>query len=190
MPVRCHALRSARLDVRDRVTPFANGRSNGSEAPGTPRITPASSRKKARILMFAGKLVAASALALSALAPSFSFAAQTPKQAPCLLGEYLVTAVSPYLAQDQIGKASFPRVHGASVYVAAEPGLTAEWLKLRVEQHIAVMQRGDMPDCALDVGPMRVEVDSTGNGFAVRLISSDTRSAAQILERARLLVPE
>jgi len=31
-----------------------------------------------------------------------------------------------------------------------------------------------MPDCALDVAPIRVEVDSTGNGFAVRLISSDT----------------
>ena len=134
------------------------------------------------------KLVSTLALALSVLIPSVSFAAATPDRAPCLLSGYHVTSVSPYFAEDHFGKASFPRVHGASIYVAAEPGLTAEWLQLRIEQHLAEMRRGSMPDCAFDVGDVRVEVDSAGSGFAVRVISSSTSAAAEILRRARLLV--
>ncbi|MEO8177483.1 MAG: hypothetical protein ABI895_01500 [Deltaproteobacteria bacterium] len=78
-------------------------------------------------------------------------------------------------------------MHGASIYIAAEPGFTAEWLKLRIEQHVAQMRRGSMPECALDIANLRVEVDSNDNGFAVRLISSDSRAAAEILRRAHPL---
>jgi len=143
------------------------------------------------------KFVSVFALTLSTLAPSLSFAAAPAATAsavaptetnPCLLGEYHVTSVSPYLAPDHIGKLTIHRVRGANVNVAAEPGLTAEWLKLRIERHLVEMRGGAMPGCVLDLKDLRVDVDSTGDGFAVRLISSNAADGAKILSRARALV--
>ena len=164
-------------------------------AQATPSQVPVIVRQESNKTMSARKFVSVLALALSTLAPSLSFAGEATSSAaapaeatPCLLGEYHVTAVSPYLAPDHIGKLTIPRVRGASVYVAAESGLTAEWLKLRIERHIADMRGGAMPGCALDVRDLRVDVDSTGDGFAVRLISSNAADGAKILSRARALV--
>lgn len=45
-----------------------------------------------------------------------------------------------------------------------------------------------MPNCALDVGNLRIQMDSAGAGFAVRVISGDTTARAEILRRVRLLI--
>jgi hypothetical protein len=94
--------------------------------------------------------------------------------------------ISAPVADAPICKDEFPSRAGASIYVAAKPGLTAEWLQLRIEK---ISQRcvGSMPNCALDVANLRVKMDS-GAGFAVRMISRDTAEAAEILRRARSLV--
>jgi len=79
-------------------------------------------------------------------------------------------------------------LRGAQIYIQAEPGLTAEWLQLTLERHLAAMKgSAAMPNCALGVGHVRVEVVSAGPGFWVRLIGQDKRTAEEVLRRAKLL---
>jgi hypothetical protein len=133
------------------------------------------------------KLVPALALALASLAPTASFA-QAQEGAPCILREHRVTTVVPYRTAEQLGKAAVQRLRGASVFVQAEPGLTAEWLQLKLQRHLTAMRSSDMRDCAFDIENVRVDVDSGGTGFWVRLIAPDTERGEEVLRRARLLL--
>ncbi len=45
-----------------------------------------------------------------------------------------------------------------------------------------------MKDCALSANDVRVEIDSAGAGFSVRLIARDANRAEEVLRRARLLL--
>ena len=99
-----------------------------------------------------------------------------------------MTSVVPYRTTEHVGKSAVQRMRGASVFVQAEEGLTAEWLQLTLQRHLAAMRTSDMRDCAFDVENVRADVDSGGNGFWVRLIAPDTRSGEEVLRRARLLV--
>jgi hypothetical protein len=57
-------------------------------------------------------------------------------------------------------------LRGAQIYLAAEPGLTAEWLQLTLERHLGAMKgQPPMPDCAFDVENLRVEVCPLGPDF-------------------------
>ena len=69
------------------------------------------------------------------------------------------------------------RLAGAEVFVQAEPGLTAQWLQLTVEQHLGRMKGMHMGDCALDLSGVRVQVDSAGPGFAVKIIANSASQA-------------
>jgi len=134
------------------------------------------------------KLIAISALAITAAIPTLASAADFAA-APCLLGEHRVTSVTPYRVEEHIGKATFTRLQGANIFILAEPGLTAEWLQLTLSRQIAEMRGpATMRDCAFDVDDVGVQVDSTGTGFSVRLIARDTDKAEEVLRRARLLL--
>lgn len=85
------------------------------------------------------------------------------------------------------------RTVGAVVIFRARPGVTAEWLQLIVDCHIARnAARGhvvpEMPSCPLVPKGVGARVTSTGNGFAVAIRSDDQTVAREVLERARRLL--
>jgi len=134
------------------------------------------------------KLLTALVLAGTILVPTASFAAPA-NSAPCIFQEHHVVSVTPYRVEDRVGRTSFQVLRGAAVYVQAEPGLTAEWLRHRFEQHVTDTRQVAMSDCALDAGDVRVEVESSGSGFLVKLIAPNTAKGEEVLRRARLLGP-
>ena len=56
------------------------------------------------------------------------------------------------------------------------------------EPHLAAMSSKDMRDCPLDVAKLRVQVESGGAGFWVRLIAPHDAAAREVLRRAELLL--
>ena len=140
--------------------------------------------------MFMLRFLAVAALAASTLVPSISFAASSAPatKPPCILSEYHVTSVTPYRVDEAIGRGRVSRVRGAVVFVQAQPGLTGEWLQLKLQRHQQEMRTADMKDCAFDTNAVRVEVTSAGTGFAVKLIAKDSANSQEVLRRARLLV--
>ena len=99
----------------------------------------------------------------------------------CSLSKYHVTSVKPYRFELQAGYGVYTEFRGAELYVAAEPGLTREWLQRTVESDIA--------SGACDFGATNAKVDvlSPGGGFIVQIRGSDERAAAEILRHAQLL---
>jgi hypothetical protein len=124
------------------------------------------------------------------LAPTVSFAREgSPPRASCEFQKHHVAAVTPSRVEESRLGTSVTRLGGADLYVRAEPGLTAEWLRLEIAQHLARMRApGSMKDCALEGGNVRVEVKSAGAGFSVRLIAVDPNKAEEVLRRAQLLL--
>ena len=134
--------------------------------------------------LFAFGLAAAPALAApgAAAAPT-----EQGKQACALLG-FTVTSVAPHFVDQQQGRATIQRLAGATVYVQAQPGLTREWLRLSLERHLTAMRGAStMKDCPLGTKDIQIAVDSAGTGFAVQLSAKDTKTAQEVLRRARLL---
>ena len=148
--------------------------------------------------MFNRKVLAALVLTGSTLAPVASYAAPAAaaKAAPCILREHRITAVTPYsveLPRGPVeihqGRPAVRQLRGATVFVQAEPGLTAEWLQLTLSRHLAEMQGpADMKDCAFDIKDVEVKVASAGTGFGVYLIAHDSNKAQEVLRRAQLLL--
>ncbi|MET0793806.1 MAG: hypothetical protein ABW061_19965 [Polyangiaceae bacterium] len=140
--------------------------------------------------MFNRKVLTALILAGTTLAPMASYAAPAAaKPAPCVLREHRITGVTQYRVQAHQGRVAVQELRGATVFVQAEPGLTAEWLQLTLGRHLAAMQTmGGMKDCAFDVNDVQVKVTSSGAGFAVNLMARDPSKAEEVLRRARLLV--
>jgi hypothetical protein len=133
-------------------------------------------------------LFSAAALSVATLVPTLSHASATGPS-DCVLREHRVVSVEPYQIEQQYGRFISPQLRGAQIYVQAEPGLTAQWLQLTLEQHLGQMKGGSaaMTDCAVD-GNVRVEVTPAGSGYWVRLIAPDSKSGEEVLRRARLLV--
>ena len=130
--------------------------------------------------------LALGAVALVPIAASAATAA-TPTEQHCILLAHRVTSVKPYQVVERQGRGSVTRLAGAEVFVQAEPGLTAQWLQLTVERHLGQMKGTHMGDCALDLSGVRVQVDSAGPGFAVKIIASTPSQAKEVLRRAELL---
>ena len=83
---------------------------------------------------------------------------------------------------------------GATIVLSPAAGVTAERLQLIIQCHIARnMALGndqkEMPLCPLVPKGVTATVVSTGDGFAVNVQSEDKASAAEVLRRARLLLP-
>lgn len=153
--------------------------------------------------MFIRKLVTGIVLSAATFVPALSHAgtpthqeAETHQaarsqttQAPCLLSQYRISSVTPYRVQQNMGgRIIVNSVTGAQFYVQAEPGLTAEWLWLDLQRHVAAMQGPtSMNDCVLDIDKLQVQVGSAGPGFWVRLIAPDAKAGQEVLRRAQLL---
>ena len=123
----------------------------------------------------------------SIAAPSSATAGIPPD---CPLTEHRIRSVAPYYIRKPVGKSKTRRVlRGAELFVEAEPGLTAEWLQLTLERHIARRPSAAVAvDCALVVRGVSVRVGSGGNGFRVWITVGDAHMAEEILRRARLLL--
>lgn len=133
------------------------------------------------------KLFGVTTLALSMLAPALALAVEPSKPPRCALEGYVIRSITPYRAQEHTGRVPIWRLRGAEVQVEARPGLTAEWLQLRLQQHLQEMRRSAMKDCVLNADVARVTVSSARTGFTVRLIATDTKKAEAVLRRARVL---
>lgn len=138
--------------------------------------------------MFTKKIAGALMLSAATILPSFALAAPSDTPAHCVLKAHRVTKVQPLHVTERYGRGSSEKLVGAQVFVQAEPGLTAEWLQLTVERHIAQMGTTGMKGCALEAKEVRVTVESAGAGFAVKIVGKDVTQAKEILRRAQLLV--
>lgn len=127
------------------------------------------------------------ALAITAAVPTLAWAGTTT-HATCAFKEHQVTSVKPYRVEERLGRGTIHRLKGAEVYVRAEKGLTAQWLQLTLQEHIARMNGTMKGACALGVDDIRVDVQPAGAGFAVRLIAKDATRAEEVLRRAEALV--
>ena len=136
-------------------------------------------------ILFATVLGLAAAREPVALA---SEAGATP--APCVLEPYTIVFVWPHYEEElRRVDASVRRMRGAELYVQAEFGLTAEWLRLQIARHRAAMKgRARTPNCPLDVDSIHVTVESRGVGFLVTISTKDAARAQEILRRAKILL--
>ncbi|HWA70703.1 MAG TPA: hypothetical protein VG937_00140 [Polyangiaceae bacterium] len=108
--------------------------------------------------------------------------------AQCELRANHASHVAPLRAEQRLGRSTISKLVGAQVFVPARAGLTAEWLRTRVEAHAASMQSSAMPGCPLSVNGVHVTVASGGTGFWVQLTSKDPSAAAEVLRRAAQIV--
>jgi hypothetical protein len=148
--------------------------------------------------MFIRKLIAVLTLTATPFAPLAAHAATgtSPAEsraahAPCILGQYRIASVTPYVVQQNLGgRITAQRVLGAEAFVPAEPGLTAEWLWATLARHVGAMKGSatGMKDCALGVDKVQVEVTPAGPGFRVRLVASDPASGKEVLRRVQQLL--
>jgi hypothetical protein len=72
---------------------------------------------------------------------------------------------------------------GAHVFIPAEPGLTAEWLRSQLDRRAAETSKAS--ECPLDVEGVRVSVQSGGPGFWVTIATDKQESAQEVLRRAQ-----
>ena len=101
----------------------------------------------------------------AASVPATSFAGTPPSQGlpPARPPDHFCDALPSRRADRQELR---PATSWGSGLVQAEPGLTAEWLQLKLARHIAQMRSpAAMPDCAFDVDDVAVRVESGGTGF-------------------------
>ena len=138
--------------------------------------------------MFTKLLVPVFGLSVALGVPATSVAAPTHHcaGAPCALHQLNVAKVTPYRVEAYTGRGSVTR--GASLFVPAKPGLTAEWIERQLRQHLVAMGSTEMANCPLDVAKVTVKVESGGTGFWVRLIASDAKTGQEVLRRAQLML--
>ena len=102
----------------------------------------------------------------------------------CVLGtDYPVRSVSAYRVMYGPDGTYYDRVNsvlrGAEVRIAAEPGLTQEWLARKIEGQLAA------GICEFGASKVDVDVLSLGGEFVVLLTISDRRGGNYILRQTR-----
>ena len=128
-----------------------------------------------------------------------SAGASSASAEPCVLDNaFPVTSVAPFSRPTETGGYAgtvTPLLRGADIRVAAQPGLTAEWLERRLEAQVAASE------CQLGADPVFVEVVPVGEELVVRVTATDEgpgvtrlkdtrpdqRAANEILRRAQQL---
>lgn len=135
--------------------------------------------------MFNAKyLVAVSLVAATSIAASAK--ADSPR---CELLTYKPTEVAPLYDTIYAARGgTIQRLKGAQVFILARPGLTPEWLRLDLEQHILAMRQQRMQGCPLANEGVKLAVVSGGNGFWVQITAKDPDSAKIVLQQAQELV--
>jgi len=137
--------------------------------------------------MLIRRFIVAATLGLVSVIPAMA-SADAPSLPACVLREHHVSAVRPYNVDEHIGRATIERLRGAQLYIQAEQGLTAEWLRLTLQRHISQMSATAMTDCPLDVKDIHVSVESAGPGFWIKITANSGDQAQEILRRAQRLV--
>lgn len=129
----------------------------------------------------ARKIIAGLALAL---VTAMSAGARAEQFNRCSVGgKYQARSVQPYVTYEDAGYTTIRTFRGAEFFVAAQPGLTKEWLQRVLTDQIA------SGDCNFGVHDVTVSVLSAGGGFSVRLTGRDERAAGEILRNAEQMVP-
>lgn len=134
--------------------------------------------------MFTAKLAAASLFVATLVAPAVSMA-DVPPARPCFFHEHRVFSVSPVQVEEHSGKVTTHHLGGVELFVQAEPGLTAEWLRLDLSRRFGPSTGSR--DCAFAFSNLRAEVDPAGTAFRVRVIASDSQTAEEVLRRSQQL---
>jgi hypothetical protein len=114
--------------------------------------------------------------------------ASANQSAECALTALKPTKVVPYRVSQRLGRGVHERLVGASVFVPAQSGLTAEWIGAKVEGHLRGMKAQGMPDCPFAVSSVKVSVAAGSTGYWVHIAGKNATDAEQILARARTLV--
>jgi hypothetical protein len=131
------------------------------------------------------------AVALSGAVSSAS-ASPSPTAKRCLLNDYSMLQIAPYKMDENFGLGGYTVLKGAQMYVAAKPGLTAEWLTLQVQRELAALDSGSDPLCAPTVKNVKVSVTPAGGGFWVFLAAPDVKQAQSLFRwtKANVAQPE
>lgn len=130
------------------------------------------------------KMAWASAVAAVLVVSSTASASPEPAKR-CMLNDFSALSVAPFHADEDFGLGSYTVLKGAQVYVAAKPGLTAEWLTLSVQRDLAKLDSNPDAACRSNVRNVQVSVISAGNGFWVVLSTPDEKSAQSLLRWAK-----
>ncbi len=117
---------------------------------------------------------------LAAVSPA---AARTDGAEKCVFEQYAAISVAPYSQEEDFGLGTYTQLRGAQVYVAAEPGLTAEWLTLRAQRSL------DSGACGPSVQGVTASATSAGGGFWLAFSAPNIRSAKSVLAWAQGVVP-
>jgi|HubBroStandDraft_2_1064218.scaffolds.fasta_scaffold44413_1 hypothetical protein len=100
---------------------------------------------------------------------------------------YHVVSIAPRWVDEIDGKRTRHLI-GADIRIAAQPGMTAEYLTVELRQHLAT---GSAQPSTLEpvfgVKGSSVDVRSTGDGFVFHVVAPDTKRAEEIVRRARIL---
>jgi hypothetical protein len=108
---------------------------------------------------------------------------ETQSSCHTLLG-HCVVSVTPRWVEEINGKRT-RYLTGADVRMAAEPGMTAEYLA--VEARRAATAGPPAAVSLFAVEGSQIEVRSSGDGFTFHVTAPDTKRAEEIVRRARLL---
>jgi len=85
--------------------------------------------------------------------------------------------IAPFEMEENYGLGGYTVLRGAQMYIAAEPGLTAQWLTVLVQRELALLQSGSDPLCQMTVKNVNVSVAPAGGGFWVFLAAPDVKQA-------------
>ena len=131
----------------------------------------------------------ASTLAVAAQADSSACSCATPfamGESPLSHPEY-VTDVAPYTVMT-IDKRRQTELQGATVRIAATPGVTTEWLQRVVDESRSREASAYSAWDPLALDRTTAEVRPSGDGFAIDIRSNDRGTAKEVLRRAEALV--
>lgn len=107
---------------------------------------------------------------------------ETGASCHALIG-HCVVSVTPRWVEESNGKRT-RYLSGVDVRVAAEPGMTAEYLTVEAQRAAAGPSTAGS---VFGVEGSRIEVRSTGDGFVFHLTASDTKRAEELVRRAHSL---
>lgn len=104
-----------------------------------------------------------------------------------------IAAVTPLVVRVQSGKVEHKLRRGAVVVIAAQPGLTVEWIERLASCHMAhAARRGhDAPDLVwspLAMDGIDLVVDSAAGGFSLAIETNDEQGGDAVLARAQALL--
>lgn len=142
--------------------------------------TPSSSPRIAFIATIASMGLAA----LAACGSATQMVAVEPPQRPldpaaCPLDAYAPATVQPHYDDAVILKTTVHQLHGADVFIPAQPGLTVEWLRHQLQPVSAA-------GCALGVPDAEISVASAGPGFLVTIRARHEDAGREIFRLARV----